>query len=159
LIAFYQECIADGIEADGTLNGRGEGLIIKRLDGLYVWERSEVVRSGRGKNATIVKGYEWVKWKPVLDLDLKIVGYELGKGRLAKTVGKLLLEGYDENGTFVRARCGSGLNDKMRAAMIADFSKFMGKTAMIECQEISIGKDSNVHSARFPVFCKIRDDK
>lgn len=157
LISFHHECIAAGIEPDGTLNGKGEGLIVKRLDGLYVWGRSECEKDRKSK--VVTKGFEWLKWKPVLDLDLKIVGFEYGRGRLSATVGKLLLEGYDENGTMVRARCGSGLNDKMRAAMITDWPSFLGKTAMIECQEISLAQGSTVHSARFPIFCKIREDK
>lgn len=159
LIAFHHECIADGQQPDGSLNGRGEGLIVKRLDGLYIWGRSEATKSGKGAKSTIIKGFEWVKWKPVLDLDLKIVGFEYGQGRLSATVGKLLLEGYDENGTFVKASCGSGLNDKIRADMIANWSNYLGKIAMIECQELSLAQGSTTYSARFPIFCKMRADK
>jgi DNA ligase-1 len=139
---FFIEVIEDGHDEEGNLNGLGEGLILKKWDGLYEWDRSK----------------NWLKWKPIIDLDLKIVGYEMGKGRLALTVGKLLLQGYDENGTLIEARCGSGLNDKMRKFFLENQNEMLGATVMIECQEISLAKNAEAHSARFPIFKKIRDD-
>ena len=153
---FYAEVLAEGMNADGTLNGLGEGLIIKRPDGMYVWERSEVVKDRKGN---VLKGIEWIKWKPVIDLDLKMVGWEYGKGRLANTVGKLHLSGTDENGTLIEAKCGSGLNDKMRDYILKNHAKLMDSVVCIEAQEISIGANSTVHSARFPIFIRFRDDK
>ena len=145
LRSFFSEVIAEGHDDLGNLNGLGEGLILKQLDGNYEWDRSK----------------NWYKWKPIIDLDLQIVGYEMGrKGtRLEHTIGKLLLSGYDENGTQIEARCGSGLNDKMRDFFLKNQGSMVGKTIMIECQEISKAQDSSIHSARFPIFKKIRDEK
>lgn len=142
---FYAEVLAEGQNPDGTLNGLGEGLIIKNPDGLYEWDRS----------------INWRKWKPVIDLDLTIVGFEYGtKGtRLEHTVGRILLEGTDENGRKIKARCGSGLNDKIRADMLKNWNLYLGKTALIEAQELTLAENSTVYSARFPVFIKIRNDK
>lgn len=156
---FYAEVLADGMNDDGTLNGLGEGLIIKAMHGTYEWERSSVVKDGRGPNSKIVKSVFWVKWKPVLDLDLTMVGWEPGKGRLSKTIGKILLKGTDENGREIEARCGSGLNDKMRDYIFNNLDKCMGSVVMIECQEISLAQNATIFSARFPVFMKFRDDK
>jgi len=139
---FYAEVLAEGVNDDGTLNGLGEGLIIKNLKGTYEWDRSKF----------------WVKWKPVIDLDLQIVGYEPGKGRLSNTIGKLLLEGTDENGNHIKARCGSGLSDKDRDFFLKNQARLLGTTVMIEAQEISLASNSDVYSARFPVFIKIRND-
>lgn len=142
---FYAEVLAEGQNPDGTLNGLGEGLIVKNPNGLYEWDRST----------------NWRKWKPVIDLDLKLVGYEYGTPgtRLAATVGKLLLEGTDENGRQIRARCGSGLNDKDRAYFLANMNVLLGSTIMIEAQELTLAQNSEIYSARFPVFIKIRTDK
>lgn len=40
LRAFNLEVLADGVDEDGTLNGLGEGLILKNMNGLYEWDRS-----------------------------------------------------------------------------------------------------------------------
>lgn len=143
LRAFYAEVLADGLNVDGTLNGLGEGLIIKNVNGVYEWDRSKF----------------WYKWKPVIDLDLQIIGFELGNGRLANTIGTLLLSGEDENGRKIEARCGSGLNDLMREYILNNQAKLLGKTVMIEAQEVCIAQGSETYSARFPIFIKIRDDK
>ena len=154
---FYAAVLAEGQNDDGTLNGLGEGLIIKDPNGFYEWERSAVVIDRKTKKVT--KSIFWVKWKPVIDLDLEVIGWEYGKGRLAGTVGKLNLRGYDENGTLVEASCGSGLNDQMRAYILANHAKIIGKTVCIEAQEICKAANATVHSARFPIFIRFRDDK
>jgi DNA ligase-1 len=163
---FYGEVLAEGVDAEGNLNGLGEGLIIKNRLGLYEWERSK----------------NWYKWKPVIDLDLKLVGYMYGERgtRLERTVGRLLLDGHDENGTRVTARSGSGLKDPDRAMFLEMLAPICDKvptsdpnvffymirraedpklTIKIEAQEITLAKNASVHSARFPVFKGIRYDK
>lgn len=143
---FYAEVLAEGQNPDGTLNGLGEGLIVKDPNGLYEWDRSD----------------SWRKWKPVIDLDGKIVGFEYGtKGtRLEHTVGRILVEGTDENGRKWKARCGSGLDDKTRADMLANWNtKYLDATAMLEAQEMTLAQNADTYSARFPVYIKIRTDK
>jgi DNA ligase-1 len=93
---FYEEVLKDGLNPDGTTNGLGEGLIIKYLDGLYQW------------NMGGSRGPEWTKWKPIIDVDLRIVGFYEGdpgtknEGKL----GGLKLEGTDENGNEIKTNCG-----------------------------------------------------
>jgi ATP-dependent DNA ligase len=93
---FYEEVLNDGLNPDGTTNGLGEGLIIKYLDGLYQW------------NMGGSRGPEWTKWKPIIDVDLRIVGFYEGdpgtknEGKL----GGLKLEGTDENGNEIKTNCG-----------------------------------------------------
>lgn len=154
---FYAEVLAEGQNPDGTLNGLGEGLIIKNLKGLYEWDRSSVVFDRKTKK--LIKPVGWIKWKPVIDLDLEMIGWEFGKGRLSNTVGKLLLRGYDENGTLIEASCGSGLSDKMREFILKNHAKLMGSIVLIEAQEICKASNSDIHSARFPIFIRFRDDK
>ena len=158
---FYGEVLEEGKNHDGTLNGLGEGLIVKSLHGFYEWERSSAIIDRKTKKVT--KSVYWIKWKPVITIDLQIVGFEYGNGRLEGTVGNLLLEGFDENNTFIKASCGSGLNDKTRAYLLDLFTnspgKILGKTVEIEAQEISLAANSTVHSARFPIFIQVRDEK
>jgi DNA ligase-1 len=143
LNAFYSEVLAEGIGADGKLNGLGEGLILKNPNGHYEWERSK----------------NWMKWKSVIDLDLTIVGFYEGEGRLRGTLGGVILRGYDENGNKVQARCGSGFDDETRLEIWLNTTKYKGKVAMIECQELSLAEGSDIYSARFPIFIRMRDDK
>jgi DNA ligase-1 len=171
LKAFYAEVLKDGVNADGTINGLGEGLIIKNHDGLYEWDRSK----------------NWFKWKPVLDLDLEIVGFyegDAGKKNEGK-LGGMIMRGRDENDRPIFTHCGGfkvtdpdtkkfidekaaaeGLNLKtmnrdqwFRAYVWSHQAEFLGQTAMIECQELSLADGATEWAARFPQFCHIRHDK
>ena len=87
--AFYAEVTELGIA------GQDEGLIIKYLSGKYEWNNKKRTDT-------------WSKWKPVIDVDVKIVGvYEGVKG--TKNEGRLggfHVEGVDENGNKIKSRCG-----------------------------------------------------
>lgn len=157
---FYKEVIAAG----------GEGLIIKTMDGKYEWKRSK----------------NWSKYKPVIDVDLKIVGVYEGKDGTKNTgkMGGFNLEGYDENGKFIQTNAGSiklgsntvmgkyieqlakkaGVdlslvsNDEFFRGYVWDNKKeFMGRTVQLEAQEIS--EVDGKFSLRFPVVIMFRDDK
>jgi DNA ligase-1 len=131
--AFYKEMLSEGYE----------GLIIKKNDGLYEFDRSKF----------------WAKWKPVLDFDLTITGVFEGRGRLAGKLGGFYVEGKDENGNVIKTSVGSGFSDNMRDEFWKNQKKLIGKVAMLEAQEMSKSENSDDYSLRFPVFIKIRDDK
>ena len=136
LSEFFDECIAL----------KYEGVIIKDPTAPYVRDRKE----------------HWYKWKPVIDLDLEIVGFLPGApdGMFADTVGALLLEGHDENGVHIITECGTGLTIEQRNDMKAHPKKYLGKIAEIEVQEITPPTDGRTwHSTRFSSFKRIRDDK
>lgn len=121
----------------------GEGIIVKKLNAAYEWDRSG----------------SWAKWKGIITLDLKIVGFYPGrKGtRLEHTLGGVFLEGHDENGTFIKAKCGSGFDDAMRDLIWKNQEDYLGVTCEIEAGEISVSKGE--YSARWPIFVRFRDDK
>jgi DNA ligase-1 len=108
--AFYTEVIELG------LPGQDEGLIIKDLKGKYEWN---------SKKRTLT----WAKWKPVIDVDVTIVGcYEGHKG--TKNEGRLggfYVEGEDENGNKIKSKCGGfKVNSKKFKDWIAVFAKANG---------------------------------
>ena len=47
------------------------------------------------------RGSEWLKWKPTIDVDLTIIGYEEGENKNAGKLGKFLVKGTDENGNVI----------------------------------------------------------
>jgi DNA ligase-1 len=143
---FYNEILLEGVNDDGSVNGLGEGLIVKDPFGLYEFDRSK----------------NWAKWKPVINVDLTLVGVYEGTGKYVGTTGGLYLEGYDENKNFIKTACGSGLDDKTRKMIWKNKDSLLGKTVMLETQELTKAQnfeETQTYSLRFPVFIKFRDDK
>lgn len=98
------------------LPGQDEGLIIKQMAGLYEWN---------AKKRTLT----WAKWKPVIDVDVKIVGcYEGNKD--SKNEGKLggiYVKGVDESGNVIDSKCGGfKVNSKKFNAWLKAFAKSKG---------------------------------
>lgn len=162
-IAFYKEALSLGFE----------GLILKSLDGLYCWNMTSGTR-----------GSEWLKWKPTIDVDLTIIGYEEGENKNAGKLGKFLVKGTDENGNVIESGVGGfkvsldsfidTLNELIdfdknnlpknkdqwfRELALKQFDLFKGKIVKIEAQELSKAKNSNVYSLRFPYVVAFRNDK
>lgn len=180
LIAFYAIVLKDGQNADGTLNGLGEGLIIKNFYGTYEWDRSSF----------------WFKWKPVMDVDLTVTGFyegDAGKKNEGK-LGGFVLEGEDENGRKIKTNCGgfkvsgkelqeeifgwyasenSHLTGKALDEAFAALNKdqyfrdyvwrnqaaFIGRMGVYEGQELSLAEGATVYAVRFPQLVRFRDDK
>ena len=104
--------IMDGIEVDlDTCEGHNqlkryandavlagfEGIMIKDIDAPYECKRSSF----------------WMKWKPVISVDLNIVGFEEGTGRNLGRLGAIICEGVDD-GRDIKVNVGSGLSDADR---------------------------------------------
>lgn len=146
-----------------------EGTMLKRVDGLYEWKRSK----------------NWWKWKPVMTVDLKVVGFYEGKKGTKNegTLGGIVFEGEDENGNKVRTDCGGF---KVRGGYLDDWMEsigidvkntndvitpvrnyiwnnqavFLGKMAEIEGQELTLSEDETEwYSVRFPQLKMWRTDK
>lgn len=97
-----------------------------------------------------------LKIKRFYTMDLPIIGYEEGTGRLKGMLGAFVLN-YKEN----EVRVGSGFTDGQRV----DFWKHRdgivndGCLCEVKYKEISSDKNTGLESLQFPVFVQLRKDK
>ena len=124
LLDFYNNQLADG----------HEGIMIKKLDGLYEFKRS----------------YSWMKMKPEESEDLTILRVERGTGKYENLLGAIVC--MLPNGGEVNV--GSGFKDDERKKYWDKKEELPGMVAEVKYQEKT--KDG---SLRFPVFIRFRPDK
>ena len=99
-----------------------------------------------------------LKYKFFKEADLRIVGVIDGEGRLAGTLGSLVVEG-TIGGLSVRSCVGTGLTDEDRKILSQD-SQLIGKVLTVKYQSITDKPDKNgVYSLRFPVVIGIKEDR
>lgn len=124
-----------------------EGLILKRLDATYKWDRTS----------------DWCKIKKFYDADARIISWEFGKKKNAKRMGRVNVAGWLESGEYFEVGVGSGWTDKQREDFVENFDKnWKGKTLVVKYQETSKGKSKEFISLRFPTVDQeklLRDDK
>ena len=125
---YAEDCVAQGYE----------GIMIK--DALAPYE------SKRSTN--------WMKWKPVITVDLEVVNVEEGTGRNAGRLGALVCQGIDD-GREIHVNVGSGLSDGDRDAFWADRDSLLGHTVEIKADAITQNQDGT-YSLRFPRFERFR---
>lgn len=101
-------------------------------------------------------GRTWslMKVKKMNTLDLQIVDFEEGSGRLAGTLGAIHVR--YKNGNIVRV--GSGFSDVLRSQIWADKEKYLYSICEIQYFEETTNADGGI-SLRFPVFKDFRPDK
>ena len=87
-------------------------------------------------------------------MDLEIIGFEEGTGRLARTLGAILVR--YKNGNVVKV--GSGFSDEMRDMIWDHQDKCLGAICEIQYFEETTNADGG-ESLRFPVFKDFRPDK
>ena len=85
-------------------------------------------------------------------MDLEIVGFEEGEGRLAGTLGAILVRYKDGNVVKV----GSGFSDEIRTLIWLEPSDFLGKIVEIQYFEETTNASGGA-SLRFPIFKDFRD--
>jgi len=123
---------------DEAIANQEEGVMINICDAPYEFGRT----------------WSLMKVKKMNTLDLEIVGYEEGSGRLAGTLGAIHVR--YKNGNIVKV--GSGFSDELRTLIWLEPSDFVGKIVEIQYFEETTNADGGI-SLRFPVFKDFRPDK
>jgi DNA ligase-1 len=125
-----------------AIAGGYEGLLVKDPSAPYECKRSNA----------------WLKKKPVISVDLRVVALEEGTGKNAGILGALVCEGSDQE-RFIRVNVGSGLTDQQRQEMWSNKESVIGQTVEILADVVTKSQDSESYSLRFPRFMRFRDDK
>lgn len=95
-----------------------------------------------------------LKIKRFYTMDLPIIRCEEGTGRLAGTLGALVLQ-YKDN----EVKVGSGFTDEQRMEFWQLRESIVGMLCEVKYKEISKDKKTGLESLQFPVFVRLRDDK
>mgnify|MGYP003350225286 FL=1 len=127
--------------AKDQVNAGFEGIMIKDMGAPYECKRNT----------------SWMKWKPVITVDLEVVGVEEGTGRNVGRLGALVCAGMDD-GKEISVNVGSGFSDSDRDILYNDRNLVIGRTVEILCDVITRNMDGT-YSLRFPRFVRFRDDK
>lgn len=125
---FAEDAVADGFE----------GIMIKDLNAPYECRRTTF----------------WLKWKPVMTVDLNIVGFEEGTGRNAGRLGAIICEGTD-NDRLIRVNVGSGLSDADRDEYWGARDDLLGRVVEVAADAVTQNQDGS-YSLRFPRFVRFR---
>jgi DNA ligase-1 len=128
VLEFLEEAIAN----------QEEGVMINICDAPYEFGRT----------------WNLMKVKKMNTLDLEIVGYEEGSGRLAGTLGAIHVR--YKNGNIVKV--GSGFSDGLRDLLWTEPASMVGKIVEVQYFEETTNADGGI-SLRFPVFKDFRPDK
>ena len=123
---------------DEAIANQEEGVMINICDAVYEFGRT----------------WSLMKVKKMNTLDLEIVGFEEGSGRLSGTLGAILVRYKDNN----IVKVGSGFSDDLREQIWNHQLHYSGKIAEIQYFEETTNADGGI-SLRFPVFKDFRYDK
>ena len=123
---------------DAAVAGQQEGVMINITSAPYEFKRTNYL----------------LKVKKMSTLDLEIVGFEEGTGRLAGTLGAILVR--YKNGNIVKV--GSGFSDRLRLEVWNSRDEWLGNICEIQYFEETTNANGG-ESLRFPVFKDYRPDK
>ena len=124
--------------AKEAIDKKYEGIMIKRLDAPYECKRNDF----------------WLKWKPTITVDLKVVALEEGTGRNLGRLGALVCNGVDD-GKEITVNVGSGLSDADRQDFWDNKDTVIGHVVEVQADAVTQNQDGT-YSLRFPRFLRFR---
>lgn len=123
---------------DAEIARKQEGVMINICDAKYDFKRTSAL----------------LKVKKMNTLDLQIIGFEEGSGRLTGTLGAILVR--YKAGNVVKV--GSGFTDGLREEIWKNQGKYLDTICEIQYFEPTTNQDGG-ESLRFPIFKDFRTDK
>ena len=93
-----------------------------------------------------------IKVKKFYTLDLQVIGYEEGSGRLKNTLGALIVD-FKSNSVNV----GSGFDDETRTKLWNMRDELIGRVIEVKYKEISKDKKTGLESLQFPIYICLRN--
>lgn len=148
--------IVKGITVDlDTLEGRNimnrfskdqlalgyEGIMIKNLNAPYECKRST----------------SWLKLKPSITVDLKVIDIEEGTGKNANRLGALVCEGVDDD-KLIKTNVGGGFTDDQRIEFWHNQDAVLNHLVEVKADCLTLNaNETDIWSLRFPVFLRFRD--
>jgi DNA ligase-1 len=124
--------------ANDCVNAGLEGIMIKDMNAPYDCKRSSA----------------WMKWKPIITVDLTVVGINEGTGKYADNFGAFVCEGEDD-GRLIRVNVGSGITDEQRTEYWKNKESINGQIVEIMADAVTQNQDGS-YSLRFPRFVRFR---
>lgn len=121
---------------DYIVDKGGEGIILRKPDGLYEHKRS----------------YNLLKYKKTKTMDLRIINWNEGKGKYEGAIGSFVCA-TDDNSIIVNV---AGISDELRWA---NPDTMIGKIIEVAYFDQSSSKSKSISSLRFPRFKRFRPDK
>lgn len=93
-----------------------------------------------------------IKIKRFYTVDLKVIGYEEGAGRLKGTLGALIV---DFKGNSVNV--GSGFDDVTRTEIWSNRGNILGRIIEVKYKDVSKDKKTGLESLQFPIYITLRE--